>query len=181
MSLTPKDAYEIFNMEDAKENEPYAFSLSPPELTLTMKGTSSVYIAIHNWIVNLKQALIKVASADFEEIHFELSKKGRPHVHGYIIITDVLQFYAKDMKFLQAIGTYCIKKIGKSESPSDWLEGDRAWIKYITKQDHLYKKIPTNPFFQYNSKEIIPFEVPEKRMDIIRALKIKEQSVPKAD
>lgn len=179
MSLKPK--YELMNIEDMKVNEPYAFSLSPKKEFLYVPEHKDTMSYIYAYLFKLKDALKVISSADFEKINFELSKNGRPHVHGYIVVHDIVNFYGRDIRHLQDIGTYAIKEIGNKEDDArGWIENNNKWELYIHKQNHLYTE-SCKDINIINSKEIRPMALPEKRIDVLRALCNIGVETPKAD
>lgn len=120
------------DMELVKSTERYAFTLSPANNDLNVIDEEYAK-KLTVWYAKILQVLFDdIRFMDFEELRLEVSKTGRPHIHGYVVIRNVVGSYTRDLSYLKAIGTYCIKEL--KEPLSDW-------YLYIVKQDSLIKPI----------------------------------------
>jgi hypothetical protein len=144
--FNPKQKHSAPNLEDVSNDDTLAFTLSPREgHGLKASNDNDIYKGndIQVWTKNILCTLNnKLKYCYFPELHVELSKTGRLHLHGTITIDNPLMFYAHDIQHLQNMGTYNIKIMfsddnesnDEGNSPID-VDDTEDWYTYISKQD----------------------------------------------
>lgn len=158
-----KSAHTAPQMEDCPKDELLAFSLSP-KCSHDVENDYIENLGIKQrepsiWAKKIMCELKdKIHYCDFVNIHVEASSKGRLHLHGWIIVKDVLNFYCQDMPRLQYIGTYCIKQIFNVEGAPHKLTSNQVWERYMEKQSSYWKPyFQKYPFSSPNSGKVLMY------------------------
>lgn len=139
-------------MENVENGEQLAFTISPKRLTMIGHNISP-FGEPANWCKQVIFDLIEQTKfCDYEDIHVEVSSKGRLHLHGYITLRNKLFFYTHDLPALAEIGTYCIKKLFLNEDETKDDEGVAKWDSYIGKQFDTWKLYFTKYSWNYPNK-----------------------------
>lgn len=137
-----KAPYQCMNLEEMEIMTSYPFTINPKK---EHRKIANYKAALCTWLTSIKDALMTLTNCYFEELHVELSKNGRAHIHGYIGITDIAGFYAVDLHCLQELGTYCIKSFFPNkdvEQEADaWIFAHNKWSEYIKKQHEVMRII----------------------------------------
>lgn len=109
-------------------NVEYSFTFNPAtQHTMIRELSERAYREIHSMLVVLKH--IRKYNACKITLYPEVSSKGRWHWHGYIIITDVYNFYVRCVPTLENTGMYEIDDINDPE----------IWKLYISKDEKIMK------------------------------------------
>lgn len=150
-----KDKFACPEMETMEKDGVYTFSLSPD---YSLNTNVDYKLSLQTWYKKIEGYLNELNFSDVY-LHVELSHTGRPHLHGYIGVLDVVGFYAVDLPLLQKIGTYAIKHIGfaKDVEAEEWINAHDKWLKYMLKQEAfiagIFRKRPY-PMMTYNINKI---------------------------
>lgn len=129
-------AHKCISPEDVIVNTEYAFTFNP---SFTPYGSgnrihlSTYYNELVDVFKSLKYCQIR--------LYHEISSKGKFHLHGYIKIIDVMDFYILDLPILRKEGTYEI----------DVINDDDVWKKYVLKGLHIMEP--------YCKKHKMPYEL----------------------
>lgn len=110
-------------------NAKYAFTINPRN-TINYNNLRGFRKAYLEFIEDIQSKLCKYKSFKYE-LNIESSSNGKLHFHGYLQITNPVEFYFKDLRSLEDIGAYLIKPIDKPE----------VWAEYIAKQAEFWGKI----------------------------------------
>lgn len=116
--------------EDMHLHTLYTFTFNPkdqPEKDSTVNGFR--LNAFKNWMESRLTEFRQLRHCEIDLVP-ESSSKGRYHFHGYIMLTDIMMFFYKDMPKLQLYGVYEI----------DTISDQAIWDKYIYKQKHLMEQ-----------------------------------------
>lgn len=154
MRKIPKNGYyATFNNRQHKNPSPeeiedklYAFTFNPTKQPLTPQFKLDL-ITWHNGMDNI----FKDLRYSRVELRPELSQGSRWHYHGRIKIEETMKFFIYDLPVLRANGSYEI----------DTISDETKWIKYISKQEELMKKI-TKEFkipYIYDSRKTMKVKV----------------------
>lgn len=115
----------------------YAFSLSPQCGPASNLLGGFQLRSFKNYQVELWAKLDKLKYCQVNAVH-ELSRLARWHMHGYIMIDKIIEFYLFDLPILKDIGTFEI----------DTIADEVKWETYVYKQMTLLK-----PFCDANRME----------------------------
>lgn len=161
-----KSAYTAPQMEDVNAGDKLAFSLSPKKKHDIVDYTS-FEIREREPSIWAKQLMCELKDnmgyCAFERLNVEAASSGRLHIHGWIIIKDVLNFYTQDILRLQNIGTYAIKRLfdkGDTSPPQPCAKD--VWVEYMEKQSRYWKPYFCKyPFSSPNTNKqmVYPFEL----------------------
>lgn len=102
--------YSLPSMEDAILNYAYAFSYNPQFQPSDYQGD------FEKWYNSIIKILCKMKGCEIS-FSVELSKLGRLHFHGTLIMTTLWKFYYYDVKLLMNEGTFEIDTI---KSIDEW-------------------------------------------------------------
>lgn len=138
LPAAPESAYKLPAPEEWEICKDYAFTFNPqtqPDISPTgrvMLHTFRTFVnEIYDFFLELKHCHVSC--------YWEISKKGRWHLHGYIQIrskSDVLPFYNLDLKLLMNRGMFDIEPIPEGKN-KDGILNSQAWSDYIEKQQEL--------------------------------------------
>lgn len=155
--MTQHDRWTTVPPELVQVGSKYTFTLNPKEQHF---GRECRFNFMYKHIFNILQCL---HSCDYV-LYPEISKLGRIHYHGTIVINDVVEFYVYDIPFLMDRFTFEI----------DTITDDDKWTKYMTKQQAImepYAKTNKTPY-KLDSKVLkrLIYEKPVKKGGIIDQL-----------
>ena len=127
--------------EALEKCDPYAFTLNPKDPFQSFKSNSTrrFFDFKHQMETTLYSILRPFASYS---LIIEISKKGRLHMHGTIVINDRLGFFLSAIPKLMELGTYKLAKLADR----------KVWSIYCHKQDYLFDGYET----EITSKEKLP-------------------------
>jgi len=126
-----KKKNELIDMEDIDPKERYAFTFNPNDERQFFNKSNRLGLCISEL-----EKVFYVKSVYTLELYPEISKSGRFHVHGYIIIHDPVSWVLNIVHRLCKCGTVCIKKI----------DDGVKWQEYITKQKVLHEHVKLNHY-----------------------------------
>lgn len=134
-----KAAYVVPPPEDIDTSIVYAFSYNPQDQPTFDKFYNLKLNTLKDWSEQQEKTFKSLKYSDVNVIT-EISKQGRFHYHGYIMIHSIVKFYVSELKKLALHGTYCIKEItDKGE-----------WEKYLIKQEKFMKRYCEEHQMKYN-------------------------------
>lgn len=122
----------LIDLEDIDPTMIYAITYNPCDKYQHFKDGQRLTKCIND----LKQHLLYSLSVYEYDVYPELSKNGRFHVHGYIIIKDPIQWCLHHVHHLTNRGTLVIKPV------SDKVD----WDKYILKQAAFHRHVENQTF-----------------------------------
>lgn len=131
-------------MEDMLVNTDYAFSYSPLDErsseTVKARNTTVTKREVQAIIALQLNSLRKQLRSCTWELYPELAPTGRLHYHGIIRVNDIIDFYYRDLYYLQQKGTYEIDTIGtpSKDKPKDVHQDIINWRNYCTKQSGIW-------------------------------------------
>jgi len=103
----------------------YAFSFNPEDQPTGAGAGVYKLNAIKDFHIEIADKFHKLHNCEVEIVP-ELSRNGRWHYHGTILIKHVIKFFVYDMPKLKLMGTYEI----------DSIESQTKWDEYVFKQKH---------------------------------------------
>lgn len=144
--------HKCLKIEDMKVCTPYAISLNP-EIQFVgydRKTKSNTYTSPNMAMSQYITLHLTHCKYSTYELYFELSPIGRQHYHGIIQISDIEQFYTKDIHILKTLGTFDISHLFcKKDRNGEESEGgdpervdlspEDSWLAYCTKQQSILK------------------------------------------
>lgn len=101
--------------EEMVDNGIYAFTYNPID-----QPRLEDPLGISDWYSSMKYLFQKLKYARVY-LYTEVSKTGRWHFHGFIIIKNRLKFQVFDIQNLMPYGTSCIKVIPTTDDYANWL------------------------------------------------------------
>lgn len=108
-------------LEEAQAWVKYKFTLNP-DYGKDIENLDQFQRYIKKWLSSFKNANFTYC--------IEISPTGRYHLHGYIILTNIREFYNNELKFLSSINGL----LGV-EDPE--FKGKMSWPDYCYKQQHI--------------------------------------------
>jgi len=115
--------------EDVETTQFYPFTINPQDELQHVGADAQRLRLVHR---DLSEIISKLRYSSYD-LYAELSKLGRVHYHGTILINDVLQFFIYDIHILKKIGSFKIATY-KDEGSSP-----KGWETYYMKQATLFK------------------------------------------
>lgn len=107
----------------------YAFTINPRN-TINYNNLKSFRKAYLEFVEDFQAKMIKIKSIKYS-LNIESSSNGKLHFHGYLEILNPVDFYFRDLRSLEDVGSYLIKPIDKPD----------VWAEYIDKQASFWEKI----------------------------------------
>lgn len=95
--------------------------------------------------------------------NMEISVGSRLHLHGYIVIKDIIDFVYKDIPLLRSIGSYEI----------DEIKDDDIWKEYVCKLKGIMERWCVKNNLQYNYCDMNKHEMLFPKCIIIEKVKYK--------
>lgn len=121
--------------ETVSANDTFAFNFAPDD-SKQFWDSPDRFTLFQTWIPTYFTSALKGASI---KVMIEVSPLGRLHLHGYITISNPMDFYLFTVRNLERYGTFVIKPIADEE----------IWQKYCTKQEllkeYIYAPIVAKP------------------------------------
>lgn len=129
----PKVKYNCIKPEEVVDNTLYTFSFNPEEQPMFQKFYSMTLNNLKDWSQQQHNILTSLKYCKVE-CYMEISSGGRLHFHGYIKITDTVNFFLKTIKHIRHYGTYEIDHITDHEK----------WSEYVSKMEKKMKTFCEN-------------------------------------
>lgn len=134
-----KAKYTCIKPEDVVEGTEYTFSFNPEEQPLFQRFYSMTLNNLKDWSQQQDNVFRSLKYCKINVV-MEISSGGRLHYHGYITITDTVNFFLKTIKHLKHYGTYEI----------DVITDPDKWSAYVYKMDKKMKSFCQNHSMIYN-------------------------------
>jgi len=166
----------LLSPEEYFANMTYEITLSPPtDYATTLKGHPEAFYVVA-FIENMKSTLWDSLNGITENYYFctELSRTGRPHLHGtikfkslkqiFLFITRFIYKYHPQMQIAMNISYAWSKPQLEAEADckklgfSSVVERPVYWTKYIHKQRKLFKAMKINPIIT-SDESIVPEKI----------------------
>lgn len=147
-----KDRFVAPRVEDIKLNQLYAISINPQEEWQANQQITA-------WVRKVYVSLRSIVRGCELELFVESSPTGRLHLHGTVLIIDVI-LYLRFLKELMTMATFAIKPIRDTYSEGDE-EDFVTWDKYCIKQGHIFGPLFDGPtLLSYPIKLVPVIETP---------------------
>lgn len=159
--ISPKDhqKWQCIKPEQMKCDVQYALSINPCY-------QPNDYKSVNPEIEWQKCLFQKLATLQYCVINanMEISVGSRLHLHGYIAIKDIIEFFYKDIPRLRSIGSYEIDEINDEE----------IWKDYISKLKNHMEKWCAKYSLKYNYCDMNKHEMLFPKCLVIDKIKYKE-------
>lgn len=132
------------NYEDVQEGKLYAFSFNPMDKWQYDHVKGQFRLRTKSFLDDA-QRLFFFAGAS-TRTWVEVSKKGRLHYHGVILIHDKSLFYVYDLTGLEKSGALCIKEIDNEDKWYEYCQKQFQFHAWLYKEHDKVMPIETGEF-----------------------------------
>lgn len=129
------DSHKCLKVEQFSTSDQYAFTINP------IKQHFSSFDRHHKVCSDMKKFFSTHDSCS-ARMYLEISKLGRLHFHGYLIIKDILSFFLYFIPALKDISTFEIDTIQDASVWSTYCNKQLLWESYSQYRPLLLKYIP---------------------------------------
>lgn len=134
-----KPRNDVPSYEELEEGTTYAITFNPNDKCQCFGSTDRVSAVVPTFL----NALGTYRCASYE-LYPEVSKLGRIHLHGFIIVNDKNLFYVYFIPYILKISTISMKPIDNFFVWMDYLVKQQDFHKYVER--HLYNDVPLDVY-----------------------------------
>jgi len=139
--------FKVIKPEECVIKQKYSFSYNPDTQPTIQRFYNITLKCFEDWSQQIYDVFTTLRYSTVQT-YMEMSKAGRLHFHGYIVINDIANFYFYDLKKLKHYGTFEI----------DFITDPLIWDLYIKKQKDFMEIFCTNNEMVYHFNATVPTE-----------------------